>query len=191
MKSIGGRKYYRRGYREVLLGLKNEDEIKENSFLKGVLVSLILFHAKAIFPRKAYWTLVNETGQYFGGNEIFVNDLAFIEKSRIPDPTSTGNNDAPPRFIVEVDLKVDPTDYGNALSTGSELAYMVEKSRKLIDFGVEGVAWVLTESRKILLMRPNRRLEVFEWTEEVPIFGEYSFCLQTIMEELGIVPPSE
>ncbi len=70
------------------------------------------------------------------------------------------------------------------------MAYIVQKSEKLIEFGVEGVAWVLTESRKILLLRPNRRMEIFEWTDDAVLFGEYSFCLQTILEEEDILPPS-
>jgi len=84
----------------------------------------------------------------------------------------------------------DPADYTYDPPAGSDMAYIVQKSEKLIEFGVEGIAWILTESRKIPLLRSNRRRELFEWTDEVPLFGEYSCCLQTILEEEDILPPS-
>lgn len=84
-EEFGGRKYYRRGYREVMLGLKDESEIL-----------------------------------------------------------------------------VDPRDYRNELDSGSEVAYMLEKSERLLTFGVEGVAWVLSKSRKILLALPSQRPQLFD-----------------------------
>lgn len=53
-EEFGGRKYYRRGYREVMLGLKNESEILYNSFLQGLVVSALLFRLKSILPKKEY-----------------------------------------------------------------------------------------------------------------------------------------
>jgi hypothetical protein len=190
-EEFGGRKYYRRGYRQVLLGLKNESEIIGSSFLQGLIVQAIVGYLKSTLPKKEYWTPTNEVGLHARKKENFSGDILICEKSKSGNPWVKNYTSIPPKFIIEVDIKIDPTDYSTEPVIGSEMAYMVQKSEKLIDFGVEGIAWILTESRKILLMRPNRRLEVFEWTDEVPLFGEYSFCLQTILEEEDILPPSE
>ncbi len=190
-EEFGGRKYYRRGYQQVLLGLKTENEIMGSSFLQGLIVQAIVHYLRTILPKKDYWTPTNEVGLHARHKENFSGDILINEKAKSGDPWVKHYAAIPPKFIIEVDIKIDPADYTSEPATGSDMAYMVDKSQKLIDFGVEGVAWVLTESRKILLMRPERRLEVFEWGDEVPLFGDYSFCLQTILEDEDIVPPSE
>ncbi len=189
-EEFGGRKYYRRGYRQVLLGLKDESEIMGSSFLQGLLVQAIVGYLKLILPKKEYWTPTNEVGIHVRHKDNFSGDILICEKAKSGSPWVKNYTSIPPKFIIEVDIKIDPKDYSVDARAGSEMAYMVQKSEKLIEFGVEGVAWVLTESRKILLMRPNLRLEIFEWTDDVPLFEEYSFCLQTILEEEDILPPS-
>ncbi len=189
-EEFGGRKYYRRGYRQVLMGLKKENKIIGSSFLQGLIVQAIVHYLRAILPKKNYWTPTNEVGLHARKGENFSGDILICEKSQSGNPWVKNYTSIPPKFIIEVDIKIDPKDYSEDPPAGSEMAYMVQKSEKLIEFGVEGVAWVLSESRKILLMRPNLRLEVFEWTDDVPLFDEYTFCLQTILEEEDILPPS-
>ena len=190
-EEFGGRKYYRRGYRQVLLGLKKESEIIGNSFLQGLIAQAVVGYLKSALPKKEYWTPTNEVGLCLNHEDNLANDIVIVEKKAFSNPTSLNYSNIPPKFIIEVDIKIDPKDYSDDPPAGSEMAYMVQKSEKLIEFGVEGVAWILTESRKILLMRPNRRLEIFEWTDEVPLFDDYTLCLQTILEEEDILPPSE
>lgn len=190
-EEFGGRKYYRRGYRQVLLGLKNEDEIMGSSFLQGLIIQAIVHHLRVILPKKSYWTPTNEVGIHARKRVNFSGDILICEKSKSGDPWVKNYTSIPPKFVIEVDIKIDPKDYTiEEPRAGSEMAYIIKKSEELIAFGVEGVAWVLTESRKILMMRPNLRLEVFDWTDEVPLFDEYTFCLQTILEEEDILPPA-
>lgn len=190
-EEFDGRKYYRRGYRDVLLGLKNESEIMGSSFLQGLIVQAIVGYLKSMLPKKEYWTPTNEVGLHVRKNDNFSGDILICKKADSGNPWIKNYTAIPPKFIIEVDIKIDPIDYSYDPPAGSDMAYIVQKSEKLIEFGVEGIAWVLTESHKILLLRPNRRMEIFEWTDDVPLFGEYSFCLQTILEEEDILPPSE
>ena len=190
-EEFGGRKYFRRGYHDILLGLKNENEITGSSAFQSLIVQAILFYLKTILPGKEYWTPTNEAGLHLKHKENLANDIVVVEKRGFHSPTSSKFSDIPPKFIIEVDITIDPTDYTYDPPAGSDMAYIVQKSEKLIEFGVKGVAWILTESRKILLLRPSHRMEIFEWTDDVPLFGEYNFCLQTILEEEDILPPSE
>ncbi|GAB2800854.1 hypothetical protein GCM10027275_53600 [Rhabdobacter roseus] len=41
-EAFGGRKYYRRGYRQVLLGLKNESEVMGSSVFQSLIVSALI-----------------------------------------------------------------------------------------------------------------------------------------------------
>ncbi len=190
-EEFGGRKYYRRGYRQVLLGLKNESEIMGSSVFQSLIVTAMLFYLKTILPKTHYWLQASEAGLHLNSRENLANDIAIIEKNKLKDPQSLKYNDVPPRFIIEVDIKIDPRDYSNEPAIGSDMDYILQKSEQLLDFGVEGIAWILTPSRKILIFRPNLRLEVYDWTEEVSLFDGYTFCLQRILEEEGILPPLE
>lgn len=186
-EEFGGRKYYRRGYRQVLLGLKNESEIMGSSVFQSLIVTAIIFYLKTVLPKNQYWVQSSEAGLHLDRTKNLANDIAIVEKSRLKDPKSLKYNDVPPKFIVEVDIKIDPKDYSDEPAVGSDMDYIFQKSEQLLDFGVEGVAWILTPSRKTLLFRPNHPLEVFDWTQEVPLFNDFTFCLQRILEEEGIL----
>ncbi len=187
-EEFGGRKYYRRGYRQVLLGLKHESEIMGSSVFQSLIVSALIFYLKTILPKNRYWVQSSEAGLHLDRAENLANDIAIVEKSKLKDPRSLKYNDVPPQCVIEVDIKIDPKDYSAEPAVGSDMDYILQKSEQLLDFGVEGIAWILTPSRKTLLIRPNHRLEVYKWTDEVPLFDEYAFCLQTILEEEGIFP---
>lgn len=189
-EEFGGRKYYRRGYRQVMLGLKTESDIMGSSILQGMVVQAIVFYLKSKLPRKSYWVPTNEVGLHLGYKENLSGDILICEQKALGNPWVEHYFTTPPKFVIEVDIKIDPKDYDNALDTGSEMAYMTEKSEKLLDFGVEGVAWVLTKIQKTFLFRPGQRLEVFNWTEDVPLFDDYTLQVQTALEEDGISPPS-
>ncbi len=186
-EEFGGRKYYRRGYRLVLSGLKNESEIMGSSVFQSLIVTAIIFYLKTILPRKQYWVQSSEAGLHLEHAKNLANDIAIVEKSQLEDPRSLKYNDVPPKFVIEVDIKIDPKDYSDEPAVGSDMDYVLQKSEQLLDFGVEGVAWILTPSRKTLLFRPDHPLEVYDWTKEVPLFGEFDFCLQRILEEEGIL----
>ena len=190
-EEFGGRKYYRRGYREVLLGLKNESEIMGSSILQTLIVQAIGFYLKTILPRNQYWVPTNEAGLHLGRNENLANDLAIVEKDKVRNPFSLKYSDVPPKFVIEVDIKIDPKDYDTEPAAGSDMDYVIQKSQRMLDFGVEGVIWITTRSRKIVLLRPQQNMQLFEWTDDVPIFDDYTFCLQSILDEEGIVPPGE
>ena len=189
-EEFGGNVYYRRGYRQVLLGLKTEDEITGSSIIQSLIVQAVVFYLKTILPKKLYWVPTNEAGLHLSHKANLANDIVIIEKIKLKDPFSDKFSDVPPKFIVEVDIKIDATNYNTEPPTGGEMDYILEKSAQLLDFGVEGIAWILTKGRRIVLIKSHRTVEVFQWHETVPLFEDYSFCLQQILEDEDILPPS-
>ena len=189
-EEFGGRKYYRRGYREVLLGLKYESEIMGSSFLQALIIQALVHYLKTILPKKTYWVPTNEAGLHLALNENLANDIAIVEKDKAHNPLSLKYSDVPPKFVIEVDIKIDPKDYDAEPAAGSDMDYVIQKSQLMLDFGVEGVVWIMTRSRKVVLLRPQVGMQLFEWTDYVPIFDGHTFCLQTILEEDDILPPS-
>ena len=189
-EEFGGRIYYRRGYRQVLLGLKTEDEIMGSSFLQGLIVQAVVHYLKLTLPKKRFWVPTNEVGLHVKLRENYAGDILICEKSKSPNPWLEYYMPVPPKFIVEVDINVDATNYDADPPTGGEMDYILEKSAQLLDFGVEGIAWILTKGRRVVLIKSHRTVEIFQWHETVPLFDDYSFCLQQILEDEDILPPS-
>ncbi|MCP1382317.1 hypothetical protein [Runella salmonicolor] len=187
-EEFGGRVYYRRGYRQVVSGLKTEEEIMGSSVFQSLIIQALVFYLKTILPKKLYWVPTNEAGLHLNHRQNLANDIVIVEKSTLKDPFSDKYSDVPPKFIVEVDIKIDPKEYTEEAATGTEMDYILEKSGQLLDFGVEGIVWVLTKGRRIILIKSHRIVEVFQWHETVPLFDDYSFCLQRILEDEDILP---
>lgn len=112
-EEFGGRKYYRRGYRQVLLGLKNESEIRGSSVFQSLIVTAIIFYLKTILPKKQYWVQSSEAGLHLDRAKNLANDIAIVEKSQLKNPCSLKYNDVPPKFVIEVGIKIDPKDYSD------------------------------------------------------------------------------
>jgi len=186
-EEFGGSKYYRKGYRQVLLGLKTEEEIMGSSIYQSLIVQALVFYLKTILPKKNYWVPTNEAGLHLQFKENMANDIVIVEKSKLPNPQSEQYSNIPPKFVLEVDLKIDPIDPSSEPPTDLSMSYIVEKSGRLLDFGVEGIAWILTRNQQIVLARSRRNLEIYRWDEEVTLFENYTFCLRDILLDEGII----
>ena len=188
-EEFGGRIYYRRGYRQVLLGLKTKEEIMGSSVFQSLIIQAVVFYLKTILPKKLYWVPTNEAGLHLNHRQNLANDIVIVEKNTLKDPFSDKYSDVPPKFIIEVDIKIDPKDYKDEPPTGTEMDYILEKSGQLLDFGVEGIVWILTKGRRIIVIKSHRIAEIYQWHETISLFEDYSFCLQQILEDEDILPP--
>lgn len=187
-EEFGGNKYYRKGYRQVLLGLKSEEEIMGSSIYQSLIVQALVFYLKTILPKKDYWVPTNEAGLHLHLNDNMANDIVIVEKNKLLNPQSEQYSNIPPKFVIEVDLKIDPIDASTEPQTDLSMSYIVEKSGKLLDFGVEGIAWILTRNQQIIVARSRRNLEIYQWHETLTLFDEYTFCLRDILMDEGILP---
>lgn len=190
-EEFGGRVYYRKGYRQVVLGLKTEDEIMGSSFLQGLIVQAVVHYLKLILPKKSFWVPTNEVGLHLKLKENYAGDILICEKSKYANPWIETYSPIPPKYIIEVDIKIDPKEEVEGEMVGTEMDYILEKSGQLLDFGVEGIAWILTKSRRVVIIKSHRNVEVYQWSETVPLFDDYTFCLQQILEDEDILPVSK
>jgi hypothetical protein len=51
-EEFGGKIYYRKGYQQVLLGLKTESEIMGSSVFQSLIIQALVFYLKTILPKK-------------------------------------------------------------------------------------------------------------------------------------------
>ncbi|MEZ4904852.1 MAG: hypothetical protein R2822_25430 [Spirosomataceae bacterium] len=187
-EEFGGRIYYRKGYRQVLLGLKNRRRNHGKQYHSIAYCTSRCIFLKNDFAQKTILGLTNEAGLHLRHKENLSNDIVIVEKNKLTNPLSDKYSDIPPKFIIEVDIKIDPKEEIEGEMVGTEMDYILEKSGQLLDFGVEGIAWILTKSRRVVIIKSHRNVEVYQWSETVPLFDDYTFCLQQILEDEDILP---
>lgn len=172
-----GKPVYYKGYRDVLTGTKAIDEVMSCSDLQGVLVSLLNGYLFSTIDRKRYLISTNEIGIHLAAKDNLVNDLAIFEKEKV-GKLKGKFFDIPPKVVVEVDIKADLVDFLNR-----ENGYIMEKSQKLLDFGVERILWIVTDTRKVYVIdRNDPTWYVVNWSENITVLDD---CILNINQLLA------
>ena len=173
-----GKPVYYRGYRDVLAGKKTIQEIMSCSDLQGVLVSLLNGYLYTMINRKKYLLATNEIGLHLALNDNLGNDLAIFEKNKI-SKLKGKYFDIPPKVVIEVDIKIDVTEFENGAD-----GYVIQKSQKLLDFGVEKVLWVITSMQRVYVIdRNDPTWRIVDWSENIPVLDDCVLNIKQLLDD--------
>ncbi len=154
----GGRTYYRRGYREVLKGLKKEGEIRGSGGLQAFLVSYVATIANRFLDKTRYHVLIGRPTWQFSKYENASGDVLIYDRAVLtPDKITTRYVDVSPKISIEVDVKIE-------LEKTSEVDYLFDKAQAYLNFGVETVFWALSGVQKVFIFRPGEEVLVRYWS---------------------------
>jgi Uma2 family endonuclease len=180
-EEMNGKPLYYKGYKAVLSGKKNLSEIMGCSSLQSVLVYVLGLFIGNNLNRKKYQVASNEAGLHLGLNENLASDIAIFEKDKIvlDDKFFT----VPPKVVIEVDIKIDlaETEWNN------EIEYLLDKSQKLLDFGVERIIWITTKAQKVFVITPESKWYVVNYQEDIPVLDDCVLNIAKLLEEEGIL----
>ena len=115
------------------------------SDFQGVLGALLNGYLFSVINRKKYLLATNEIGLHLALND----NLAIFEKEKMGKLVGKYFS-IPPKVVIEVDIKADVSDFTNKAD-----GYILQKSQKLIDFGVERVLWIITDLQKVYIIDRN------------------------------------
>ena len=136
---MDGKAIYRKGYRDVMSGKKTLEEIIGSSSLQAIIVYYLTGSISRFINEDMYNVLVNEAGLHLDHRTNLANDIAIFEQRVFPgNRLSKKFADVPPKIAIEVDIIADVAEM-------SETGYIYKKTRKLFDFGVQKIIWVLTD----------------------------------------------
>ena len=68
----------------------------------------------------------------------------------------------------------------------SDFDYLHTKTQKMLDFGVEKVIWILTNSRKVIVATPKTAWLTMGWHNDIEIIDGIIFNIHNYLEERGI-----
>lgn len=155
-----------KGYLEVLAGNKKPEHIMGSSSLQGVLITAIIVFVASKIDRKKYRLSSSESGLHLDKNNNLANDIAIFEKSEVTLDTKYFN--IPPKVVVEVDVKVDLSE----TSWNSNSDYVLAKSQKMLDFGVERILWISTANKKVFVATADQNWYYANFDEDVLLLDD-------------------
>ncbi|GAB3955382.1 hypothetical protein GCM10028805_42890 [Spirosoma harenae] len=173
-----GKPIYYHGYQDVLAGKKSIEEVMSCSDLQGVLVSILHGHLYSIINRKKYLLATNEIGLHLALNDNLGNDIVIFEKEKL-GKLKGKYFDLAPKIVIEVDIKADVSDFPNKADE-----YIMRKSQKLLDFGVEKVLWVITSMQKVYVINQNDPTwYVVNWSEDIPVIDDCTLNIKQLLQD--------
>ncbi len=82
-------------------------------------------------------------------------------------------------MVIEVDIKVDVIEFEN----GAE-EYVIQKSKKLLDFGVEKVLWVITGMQHVYVIdRNDPTWYVVDWSENIVVLDDCVLNIKQLLDD--------
>ena len=181
---IDGQPIYYAGYKEVLNKIKNIDDIMGCSGIQAIIIDCIVefLHMQNYNIGKKYQILYSELGLHLNLKNNLAADIAIYNKADILESDiSDKYMSKSPRVIIEVDTKADVSNFNDVLE------YIEIKTEKLLNFGTEKILWVLTKSKKIIVISDSKKWYFVDWNEEINIIDDLKFTLQTLINENGII----
>ncbi|GGD68310.1 hypothetical protein GCM10011514_35520 [Emticicia aquatilis] len=171
---VNGKPYYYKGYKSVLNGSKQIEEIMGSSSLQSYLVGLIYGILFSKINRKNYTITTNETGLHLGHKNNLSTDIGIFLKEKVI--LSDNYFEVAPEVAIEVDVKIDTED----------LDYVFSKSEEMMNFGTQKILWVITKHRKIMVFSKNTPTQVFDWNNDIAVMEGITLNLQQLLDDEGV-----
>ncbi len=175
---IDGTPVYYRGYQEVLAGSKKIEEIMGSSVLQGRIIAELIMWMAMFLDRERYQVITSEVGIHFAKNSWRNLDLAIVDKSRMAaELNSTQYLKTPPKVVIEVDIKAHFED------TNHPLTYWEPKVEQLLNYGVEKVIWIFTDTKRVLIAEKGKDWILANWDRELEVLEGQTLNLSKLINQ--------
>lgn len=177
---MDGQPLYYKGYKDVLNKKKSLDDIMGSSGLQSFVIQYILEILYVKVGRKLYHFLTNEVGTHLGKKNNLSGDVYVYEKSKLtPAEINEHYIKVPAKIAVEIDSKID-------ISNNKDLDYVNIKTQKLLNFGVEKVIWIFSESQKVMIAQRDTDWLTKDWNQDIELLDGYLFNIGKYLEDEGV-----
>lgn len=178
---IDGKPIYYKGYKKVLDEELKIQEVMGCSSLQAVIISLVIKFLYKVLNDKKYLLVTNEAGLHLTKNQNLSSDIMIYEKSVLKShPINKKYFDFPPKIVIEIDVQAETEEFE---AFESDIDYIHTKTKKLLDFGVEKVIWIFTESKQLTVATHEKPWLTYDWENEIVLFEDYRFNLAALVEE--------
>ncbi len=180
-EEFDGHPIYRKGYKDFLSGTKTIEEINVGtSKLQFLIIACILKYLNRQLP-ESYFAGSGNLGLQITANTNFSADIAIFKEGQLQVGFhSTKYADTPPSVVIEVDIKIDESNYFQ-----NEEEYFHKKTERLLQWGVERVIWVFSASRRVLVADNLQTWSFVSWDLPIPVIDDYEITVWELMLKNG------
>ncbi len=176
-----GQPVYYKGYRQVVDGEKQPEEIMGSSALQTYIVSIILKYLYRNLPDDKFFIGTNKAGLHLVKGTNLSSDILIYEKKDLKITKESLNYfNTPPYMIIEIDVQADVKELFH-----TETNYFIRKTNRLREFGVQKVVWVFTEGKRLVIANDAKHWEMVTWDTEVEIAEGVSVVLENLTKADG------
>ena len=175
---IDGKPIYYKGYEEVVNGTKTIEEVIGSSNLQSTIIEYLLMVLFKSIDLTKYRVLTNETGLHLSKKNNLSGDIVIYDKSVLPVRSADKHYiSVPPKIQIEVDIDAHLGAFG------TPDGYIYTKTDKLLQFGVEKVIWLTSESRKVLVATKDENWSIIDWNKDIEIANGISFNIGKYLKD--------
>lgn len=180
-EEFDGHPIYRKGFKEVMLGLKTINEISMGtSALQWFITNTMNRHLQRVLPQD-YLCGPGELGLHLTKNTNFSADIAIFRPGQLKVGFHSINySDVPPNVVIEVDIKIDESEYFQ-----TEEEYFHKKTERLLQWGVERVIWVFSASRRVLVADNLKTWAFISWDLPFTVIDNHEITVWDLMLASG------
>ena len=175
-EELRGKPLYYIGYKDVLNGTKQIEEIMSSSSLQSLIISIVDFFIQSNINRKLYWVASNEAGLHLGHKNNLSTDLGIFLKEKV-EPNDKYFNVAP-EIAIEVDVKIE---------TERDLDYIFEKSEEMLKFGTKKTLWIITKHKKIFIISQGENTQVLDFHQNISLMENITLNIGNLLDEEGLI----
>jgi Uma2 family endonuclease len=174
---VKGKPVYYKGYLDVISGKKQLEELIGRSYLQSLIITNLVLLLGKYLP-DSFRVLTNEIGLQFAKKSCRAADIAIFEKKKLKK-SDKGNKyiRVPPKIVIEIDTKASIEEVKDTLG------YFHKKTDELLDFGVEKVIWIFTDSKKVMIATKGKSWETHHWNTNITIMNDIQFNIQQMIDE--------
>jgi len=173
---VGDKPIYYRGYKEYLNGQKQIEELMGSSYLQSLIITKLVFLLMSNLSKK-YLVLTNEIGLQFKDKGWRAADIAIVETKKLKGIKKTNKYlNIAPKIVIEIDTKAELEEVKDSFG------YFHKKTDELLDFGVEKVIWIFTDSEKIMISEKNKDWQILNWSKDIEIIEGLYMNLRELVE---------
>lgn len=175
---LDGQPIYYKGYRSVMYGHKNLEEIMGASSLQSLIINFIQKILIKNLDDFNYLILTGEPGLHLSHRNNFSGDIVLYHIGQIEKFTKR-YFDVPPLLQVEVDVEIDTENISQNL-------YVTRKTQRLLEFGVKKVIWVFTATQSVWVAEPEQDWRIINWNKDIELFEGISMNLGAYLAKMNV-----
>jgi Uma2 family endonuclease len=172
---MDGKPIYYKGTVEAIANNKKVEEIIGSSGLQSTIIEYLM---KLFFKydiQDKFRFLSSELGLHLDKQNNLAGDICIFEKEKLPIALAYKHYvNIPPKIQIEIDIQAESSLFDTTDS------YIYKKTDKLLNFGVEKVIWIKTESKKVLVATAGENWQTMDWAKDIEIMEGLSFNIHDI-----------